>query len=118
MMPPTPMPRFTRAKLTPKYCWRSSPFTTVAMRALNPGHETPKFTPISTRATAATAGWVANASRVQPAIIDVSPMSRMMRAPKRSMSVPPGPVTIKPVMAMRLIRAPESPRSNPRTSCR
>jgi hypothetical protein len=51
------------------------------MRALKPTHETPKFTPMSTRATAATPGWVANASREQPAIIAVRPASRMVRAP-------------------------------------
>ena len=81
MMPPTPIPRFTSAKFTPKYCCRRSPSTTLAMRALNPTHETPKFTPISTSATAATAGWVAKASRVHPAIIAARPASRMARAP-------------------------------------
>ncbi len=81
MMPPMPIPRLTSAKFTPKYCCRRSPSTTAAMSALNPGQETPKFTPISTSATAATAGWVANASRVQPAIIAVSPASSTARAP-------------------------------------
>ena len=88
------------------------------MSALNAGHETPKLNPISTSATAATAGVVANASSRLPATIEAQPARSTARAPSRSVSDPPGPVTISAAIAIRLINVPDRPRSKPRTSCR
>ena len=106
------------AKFTPKYCWRTSPSTTVAMRELNAGHEAPKLMPSRTSATAAAAGVVANASSTVPSTIADWPPSMTTRAPYLSVSAPLGPVTTNADRAMTAISAPDSPSPKPRTSCR
>ena len=118
MMPPTPMPRLTRAKLTPKYCWRVSPVVTAAMSALNAGHETPKLTPRKKNATRTAAGVVAKARIVHPTSWQVVENSSIRRAPTRSVSAPPGPVTASATTAMNAISVPARSSEMPRTSWR
>ena len=50
-MPPTPMPRLTRAKLMPKNWVRIGPETMLEVRALNPGQPTPNAMPSRVNAT-------------------------------------------------------------------
>ncbi len=118
MTPPRPMPRLTRAKLMPKYCWRAGPETTAAMRALKAGHDVPKLKPMKRKARATAAGVVAKARITQPTSWEVVASSSISRAPMRSVSEPPGAVTARAKTAMSDMSRPDSPSSMPRTSCR
>ena len=112
------MPRLTSAKLTPKYCCRVAPVVTAAMRALNAGHETPKLKPSSRNESATTNGVVANARITQPTSWALVPISSIRRAPIRSVSAPPGPVTSRATTAMNAISVPARSSEMPRTSWR
>ncbi len=116
MIPPTPMPRLTSAKLTPKYCWRAGPLTTAAMRALNAGQDSPKLSPSSANPTTNEGTDVAKATATQPTSWAADATSRMDRAPTRSVSEPPGPVTSRATTAITAMRVPAWPSGMPRTS--
>ena len=65
-MPPSPMPRLTRAKLMPKNWVRTGPETMLEVRALNPGQPTPQPMPISVNASTNAGGVVAKAMHDRP----------------------------------------------------
>ena len=101
----------------PKYCWRVSPVVTAATRALKAGQETPKLKPRNANPTANSSGEVAKAISVQPTTWALVENSSIRRAPRRSVSAPPGPVTASATTAMKAISRPARSREMPRTSC-
>ena len=92
-IPPTPIPRLTRAKLMPKYWVRRRPSTMLEIIALNAGQPTPKLIPSSTNATTNWGTVVANARTTAPRTCATLPPMTTTRAPMRSVSAPTGPVT-------------------------
>ena len=111
------MPRLTRAKLTPKYCWRSGPFTIAATIELNAGQETPE-TPINVVATIAAGTVSAKARTRTPTMWTRQPTRITRRAPYLSTATPPGPVSSTPTVKIHAISRPATSRPMPRTSWR